>query len=99
MSLPPVHNPNEASFVRGDMKLSDNEKKIYNVLLKLSGPVKVTRIAEWAGLPRTTTEYIIKKFVHARIVHTRLSGRRHVYYLNRITNHMSGVPQRREPLK
>src|SRR5688572_27030692 len=75
MSLPLVNNPAEAPFVRGDMKLSDNEKKVYNVLLKLTGPVKVSRIAEWSGLPRTTAEYIIKKFVHAKIAHTKLSGK------------------------
>jgi predicted transcriptional regulator len=99
MSLPRVQDLTITPFVRGDMKLSDNEKKVYNTLLKLTGAVKVSRIAEWAGLPRTTTEYILKKFVSAKIAHTRLYGKRHVYYLNRTTNHVSGVASRREPLK
>jgi predicted transcriptional regulator len=99
MSLPYVPDPNNSSFVVVRMKLSENEKLVYNVLLKLTGPVKATRIAEWSGLSRTTTEYILKKFVHAKIVHTKLSGKRHVYYFNKITNHISGIPRKRELLK
>jgi predicted transcriptional regulator len=99
MSLPHVPDPSSASFVIGQMNLSENERRVFNVLLRLTGPVKVSRIAEWAGLPRTTTEYILKKMVHAKIAHTKLSGKRHVYYFNIITNHVSGIPKKRELLK
>ena len=99
MSLPYVPDPESSSFVVGHMKLSENEKKVYNVLLKLTGPVKVTRIAEWAGLRRTTTEYIMKKFVAAKIANVKLYGKRRMYYFNRITNHVTAIPKNRELLK
>jgi predicted transcriptional regulator len=99
MSLPFVEDPSKVSFVEGRMKLSEKEKRVYNVLLRLTGPVKVTRIAEWADLPRSTAHYILKKFVHAKIAHTKLCGKRHVYYFNKITNSVSGIPKKRELLK
>lgn len=70
----------------GRIILSESEQKLVGALIGLSLATNVSVIARKAGLPRTTTFYLLRKFVKAKIARSIKRGKRTHYMFNRMKN-------------
>jgi len=68
-----------------NLNLSENEHKVMKVLLELKLPQNVTFIAQKAGIPRTTTLYILNNFQKRKLAVRKLNFTGHRRYQKKIS--------------
>jgi len=74
------------------LKLSENEKAVIAVLEKQKMARSVSHIAREAGVPRTTADYILRKFLKWRIARKTLATTSTPHWMyNRQLNYLSGI--------
>ncbi len=68
-----------------DLNLSDSEKAVLAVLKKQKLGQTVSKIAENAGIPRTTADYILRKFKKWKVARQIRVEKQHYWLYNEIT--------------
>ena len=67
------------TLVDAKIELAENEKHVFDALVTFQMARSVSTIARKAGVPRTTTAYILNKFVKLNVAKKVEHGRRHRY--------------------
>ncbi|GEM_PF-1589187 len=66
------------------LNMSQNEKAVFKTLEKQKMGRTVSKIARDAGIPRTTTDYILRKFEKWKLVRKIYSRKRYHWLFNRM---------------
>ena len=71
------------TIIGKSLGLSNNERAVLKVLYTQKRPRNISNIAKHADIPRTTTDYILRKFQERRLVKRTMIGKRYYWKYNK----------------
>lgn len=71
-------------LIKNALNLSENEKAVLAVLESHQLAQNVSKIARKAGVPRTTSEYSLKKFEKWKLAKKVRTGKRYYWMFNKM---------------
>ena len=74
------------------LNLSKNERAVFDALIELRMARDVSVIARTAGLSRSTTLYILRKFLLRNLVRATMAKKRRKWMYNRMLNFTNKTP-------